>query len=154
MYQKPNVLLSPLSFRDRRYQEAGLPGGGRNCLCETEIGVLKERELEVVILDDGHKPCCRVETLETNKRIGTTIDRAEFIGPTSARRKKEKRYIKVYGSRLYCFRALQIWERFEQALWVSSRYATYLFPTDSEIRRVLWHRRTRTWLLEDNWATV
>lgn len=66
MYQKPNVLLSPLSLRDRRYQEAGLPGGGRNCLCETEIGVLKERELEVVILDDGHKPCCRVETLETN----------------------------------------------------------------------------------------
>jgi hypothetical protein len=36
----------------------GSPDGGRDRLCESEIGVVKERERELVVLADAHeRPC-------------------------------------------------------------------------------------------------
>ena len=77
IYQKPRVLSNPVRHSDRRHlthHETSSPGGGRNRLRETEVGVLEKRELNLVVLADEHQCCRGIKTLETNKRISTTDD--------------------------------------------------------------------------------
>ena len=74
MYQKPSVLFGPFGppSRDQHYHGTSLPCGGRDRLRESEIGVLEERELKVVVLADEHQCYCGIKTLGTNERINTT----------------------------------------------------------------------------------
>ena len=61
--------------------------------------------------------------------------------------------MKVYGSCLYCFTAVQILEGLSECHGCHLGLVTYLFPTDSQIRGALRYRRTGAWFLEDNWVT-
>jgi hypothetical protein len=91
MYQKPSVLFNPIIPHVQGYQLAtNVPGGGSNCLRKTEIGILEERELKVVVLADRHQRSCGIETLQMSE-YQHCERQAELGGRTSARRKKETR---------------------------------------------------------------
>ena len=79
IYQKPSVLSNPVSsWQDRLYHGNISPGRGRDCLRETEIGILEERELEPVVLADRHQRACGIETLETNERVNAADNKSSW----------------------------------------------------------------------------
>ena len=64
IYQKPRVLFNQVSSHYRHGRREIPPGRGRDCLRETEIGVLEERELKAVVLTDGYQRSCGIKALE------------------------------------------------------------------------------------------
>ena len=92
IYQKPSVLFNPINSHGRHCRGEISPGRGRDCLRETEIGVLEERELEAVVLADRYQRSCGIKALKTNGRINSVNDKLSLYGlhPREGRRQRDK----------------------------------------------------------------
>jgi hypothetical protein len=93
MYQKLSVLSNPVGRRVRDYQGTISPDGGCDCLRETEIGILEERKLKMLILADRHQCSCGIETLRMNKSStlrAMSQARAKVLHPPEERRRRGK----------------------------------------------------------------
>ena len=71
-----------------RARRGCVPGGGRDGLGEPEVGVIQERERELVVLADGDERARSIQPLQPS----VNTEKADKSGQlTSARRKKAKR---------------------------------------------------------------